>query len=248
VWFLPSWTPDSGGELGGAVTVGQLHFAAARASQAIAIVAMLALAFVAVPSTGWLRLADATWGRASRIWGPVLCLPDAVVDQQREALLVRRFGLAGASGRTSLVDTVDRARELSDRWHAARSSSGRPRAVRGLLGLVILVAAALWWAVSSIDPATRLDVTGTERTLLALAAFGLVAVMLRRSGVPRPTPGDVVPLVGALAMAAAWFGRDLTGEAADLVVDFAALPPLPLAVLAAAAVLPIVAAAAGGSR
>lgn len=246
VWLLPSWSAESSGEFGGAVTAGQLHFALARGWQALAIVGLIGLLAQAVPAGGWMRLTGVVWGRAARLWDPMLCLGQAYVDRRVDQVRARRAGFTGPGILTSLADVVERARLLAGDWHARPA---RPRSpLRGVVGLLVVIVLGLWWATSAIDLEPVLRLSGLERTFVALAALAVVGLVLHRGGLPRPTSYDAIPLVSAATVAGAWWARELTGDATALTVDFAQLPALPLVLLLSLAALPVLALAAGGCR
>ncbi|MCR1785903.1 hypothetical protein KVF89_25435 [Nocardioides carbamazepini] len=252
VWFLPAWSSETGGEFGGAVTLGQLHFAAARAAQAVAVVAVLGVLAQVVSAGGWLRLAAATWGRAARLWGPLLCLGEAYAAEHDARTRARRSGLdAGGPGAT-VVDVTDRARTLAEDWFAhhrpVRSGTRGLAVLAGPVGLMAVLALSVWWAVTAIDPGGWPTVSGMERTLLAAAVLAAFGIALHRGAVPGPEAGDVVPVVSAVVVAAAWFARDLTGDAGAVLVDFGRAPPLPVILLLSLAALPVLALAGGGRR
>jgi len=245
VWVLPDWSLESSGEFGGAVTVGQLHFAAARGWQSLAIVAMVGLLFQVVSAGGWLRLADVVCGRATAAFAPVLCLGDAWAERQQEAALTRRAGFGGSGG-SALADVADRARALAEAWDGR--TRRRPSVVAAVAGLALALAATLWWAITATDMEPRWTLSGIERTLIVVGCLAVVGLTLRARQLPRPRVDDLVPLVAAAALALAWFGREHTGDADALVVDFAQMPPAPLVLLAAVAVLPVLSVAAGARR
>jgi hypothetical protein len=239
VWFLPSWSSESGGEFGGAVTSGQLHLAAARCCQSLAIVAVLGVLAQAVPATGWLRPADVVWGRATRVWAPLLCLAESYAAERNDRVQAIRSGFVTMGTGASLLAVTERARAMSDDWSAQQRVS-RP-AVRGVVGLVVVIGLVVWWAVSSIDPSPMVELTGLERTLVALGTLTVVGVLLHGSALPRPSSADAVPLIGAAAVAVAWFARGRTGDQPDLAVNWAQLPPVPLVLVLSLAALPLLA-------
>jgi len=246
VWLLPEWSAATGGTFGGAVTSGQLHLAAARGAQAVALVAVLGLLAHAVSASGWLRLAGATWGGAARVWGPLLCLGEAYAAQRCDARLTRRSGFAGSGRAAVLSEILERAGEISADWFTPRLTRLGP--LRALAGVAAVLAICLWWARGAISPTAWPEVSGIELTLLSLAAFILVGLALHGFALPRPTASDAVPLFGAVSVGGCWMLRERTGDAEALVVDFAQAPGLPVSVLLCLAVLPVLAVAAGGRR
>lgn len=242
VWLLPVWETETGGEFGGAVTVGQLHLAAAQGTQALAVTAIAGLLLVSVSAQQWLRLAAATWGRAARVIGPLLCLGQACAAERLAAQHSRRAGFPGPGATARLVEVSERARVISEDWFAR--TSARPSQLRAVIGLVAGLGICLWWAVTAIDPEAGPDVTGMERTLIALAAFTVLGLLLHGLAFPRPTGADLMPVVAAAVVMGCWTMRGRTGDAESLLVDFADLPPLPLALLLSLAALPVLALAA----
>lgn len=249
IWFLPSWSAQSGGDFGGSVTAGQLHFALARGCQSLAIVAVIGVILRAVPADSWLRLADVVGGRVGRLAGPVLCLGQAYVEHRGDHVAARRAGFPTSGATATVVDVTERARALARRPGLGTTSytSAVPTA-RAILAMAAALLLLTWWATSAIDPQTAWDLTGLERTFVVLASLVVLGVVLRPRLMERPTPGDLVPLVSAAVVAGAWLVRGRTGETADLVVDFAHVPDLPVVMVASLVALPVLALAGGGRR
>ena len=221
VWILPEWSTPSSGDFGGAVTMGQLEFAASRAVQAVAIVAMLGLLARAVPPESWREATRLVWGNCAAAWFPLVALGEARVEQQREHVLAQRSGFVAPTTAESATDLVARARV-----HAAGGAIAAGR-VKVTADLFVCVAVCLWWSLGAITPGLPGDfLTGPERTLVALIVLALIGTMKGRR-VARPTPADTAPLLGAILVATAWFGQDLAGEISVLL----ALSALPLMLL-----------------
>ena len=254
VWILPDWSVASGGAFAGAVTTGQLHLAAVRGLQALTLVAVIGLLAQAVSATDWGRLAVAAAGRASVVGSVLVGLPQAYVDQRREATATARSGLGRAGPSEVLTDLVDRATVVGE---AATGHVEMPRSgARPTAGMLTVLAVALWWGSGAITPerpglVTALllpDVSGLERTIIAAAVLVVVGVGVFRRPLPRPTAGDALPVLSALLVAGAWYGRGLVGEREDVVVQLGVWPTVPVVLLVALAALPVLAIAGRGKR
>ncbi|WP_235736279.1 hypothetical protein [Nocardioides alcanivorans] len=194
VWFLPGWSTDTSGEFGGAVTTGQLHFAAARGAQALAVVAILVVLLQVVSAHGWLRLAVVMWGRAARAFGPMFCLGEAYAAERADSAAGSpfRFPQSRGDGACRRPGRIGPA-TVADDWFAHHDARGS--GARAIIGFVLALGLCLWWATAAIDPDGWPGVSGTERTLIALAAFLLVGLLLRGAALPRLTTGDLVPVI-----------------------------------------------------
>jgi hypothetical protein len=245
VWLLPEWSSASGGDFGGPVTAGQLHLALARGCQGLAIVAMVALVAQAVSGGAWMRWGQVAWGSGVRVWGPMLCLGDAYVDQRQDVVRSRRSGFSGP-GVLGLADLTDRARIASEGW-SEQLMQPPSSVLRSVVGLVAVLATLTWWATDSIATDPLLPISGLERSLLALAILTAAGILLGRR-LPPFTAADAVPLVSAGVLALAWFARARTGDASAIDVSFAELPSLPPILLLALAALPALSFAEGRRR
>lgn len=246
VWLLPSWSVESSGEFGGAVTSGQLHLALAHWCRSATVVAMLGLLAQSVSALEWLRLAEPVWGRARGVWAPLLCLGEAYSLQRFERESTVRAGFAVPGPGSVLLDVTGHARSMSDAWSATVATS-RPIG-RGVVGATCLIALTVWWALSAIGTGAVLEITGLERTAVALGALGVIGILLHRDPPPRPTSSDAVPLVSGALVAAAWLLRDRTGDGVALVVQWGHLPSVPLFLVMSLVSLPLLSLAAGGRR
>ncbi|WP_418058807.1 hypothetical protein [Pimelobacter simplex] len=238
VWLLPEWSPETGGHLGGAVTGGQLHLALAGGCRAAAVVAVLGVLAQAVPAARWTALAHAVWGRAGRVWTPMLCLGDAYVAARRDRVAARRSGLDAAAARTTVLDVARRSQALADDARAARTAPP-PSSSRALGVLMAALAVTWWWATQAFNPDPWLPMSGAERTAVAAAVVIAAGLLLHRTEVPRPLVGDLLPLLCAVLVATAWFGRDVTGEAGAMSVEPASAPAVPMVLVASLAALPV---------
>lgn len=252
IWFLPTWSTESSGEFGGAVTVGQLHLAVARGCQALAILAMVALVIQAVPIHHWLRLSSAVWGRAARLFDPLVCLGEAYVDAQGERVALRRAGFDGSAGTGQFTDLLERSRAKAEAWRGQHMADPRrsaaTSAVRATVGLLIMLTLTVGWAVEAISLDPLIETSGMELTIIVLAVAGLMGLAFHSGRPPRPTAGDLVPLLSAVIVVVAWYFPGLTRGEDVLVRDFAEFPPVPTSLVVALIVLPSLAAVAGGRR
>lgn len=240
LWVLPGWNPASGGSFGGPITLSQLLYGLTRALRAAAIALMVGLLGQQVAAAGWLRLADATLGRAAPLLAPVLCGGDAYLTRRTVRARALATGLRVRDGSGGLAELALAARQSAQDWAATMEHSYG--AARGLFGLGLQTVLLTGWAVGLL-PAGQ-AVTGLaplELTVVWLAAatgFGL-ALHAREVAGLRPVAADLPALLSAGLLLAAWLAGDLTGEALLLDVPADQWPQAPWLMLSAIGVLPL---------
>ncbi|MQW77206.1 hypothetical protein GHK92_15135 [Nocardioides sp. dk4132] len=222
LWVLPSWTPETGGSFGGAVTTGRLVAALREALIGAALLAVLGLLQRAVPAAEWQRLLDLVAGRGAAVLAPVVFLGEACAARRADRIALRAHGLdLPAAG---VADLCDRARDAARAWTSTSGTRVEPAWHAGVrvVGAALLACAVL---AAAVVPGDR---TGAELGALALIVALLGGAVLARTGLPRLSGPALAPAVAALGLLLAVYavpGRDpVVVAAAVLVLPAVALP------------------------